>query len=185
MKTFTLAIRITTVVALSLLMVQCGNKQAAPNQSVSDDTTISSYGDKLPIAYINVDSLLSKYNYAKDLNEKMINKQENARASINEKARQLKKEQDDFQRKYQNNAFLSPERAQQEYQRLENENMLEQQKMLMQMNDSINLFIKEYNKEKKYEAIFNNASTLYINPQYDITNEVVGLLNKRYTSAKK
>ena len=107
MKTFTLAIRITAVVALSLLMVQCGNKQAAPNQSVSDDTTISSYGDKLPIAYINVDSLLSKYNYAKDLNEKMINKQENARASINEKARQLKKEQDDFQRKYQNNAFLS------------------------------------------------------------------------------
>ena len=185
MKTFTLAIRITTVVALSLLMVQCGNKQAAPNQSVSDDTTISSYRDKLPIAYINVDSLLSKYNYAKDLNEKMINKQENARASINEKARQLKKEQDDFQRKYQNNAFLSPERAQQEYQRLENENMLEQQKMLMQMNDSINLFIKEYNKEKKYEAIFNNASTLYINPQYDITNEVVELLNKRYTSAKK
>ena len=157
MKTFTLAIRITAVVALSLLMVQCGNKQAAPNQSVSDDTTISSYGDKLPIAYINVDSLLSKYNYAKDLNEKMINKQENARASINEKARQLKKEQDDFQ----------------------------QQKMLMQMNDSINLFIKEYNKEKKYEAIFNNASTLYINPQYDITNEVVELLNKRYTSAKK
>ena len=104
-----------------LLMVQCGNKQAAPNQSVSDDTTISSYRDKLPIAYINVDSLLSKYNYAKDLNEKMINKQENARASINEKARQLKKEQDDFQRKYQNNAFLSPERAQQEYQRLEKE----------------------------------------------------------------
>ena len=180
MKTFTLAIRITAVVALSLLMVQCGNKQAAPNQSVSDDTTISSYRDKLPIAYINVDSLLSKYNYAKDLNEKMINKQENARASINEKARQLKKEQDDFQRKYQKAADL------QEYaQRLENENMLEQQKMLMQMNDSINLFIKEYNKEKKYEAIFNNASTLYINPQYDITNEVVELLNKRYTSAKK
>ena len=180
MKTFTLAIRITAVVALSLLMVQCGNKQAAPNQSVSDDTTISSYGDKLPIAYINVDSLLSKYNYAKDLNEKMINKQENARASINEKARQLKKEQDDFQRLEKKAADL------QEYaQRLENENMLEQQKMLMQMNDSINLFIKEYNKEKKYEAIFNNASTLYINPQYDITNEVVELLNKRYTSAKK
>ena len=57
MKTFTLAIRITTVVALSFLMVQCGNKQAAPNQSVSDDTTISSYRDKLPIAYINVDSV--------------------------------------------------------------------------------------------------------------------------------
>ena len=62
MKTFTLAIRITTVVALSLLMVQCGNKQAAPNQSVSDDTTISSYGDKLPIAYINDTSISLRSN---------------------------------------------------------------------------------------------------------------------------
>ncbi|HIX26542.1 MAG TPA: OmpH family outer membrane protein [Candidatus Barnesiella excrementigallinarum] len=195
MKTFTLAIRLSTVIALSFLMVQCGNKQTSSNQSANDGIEAASFGTKLPIAYINVDSLLSKYNYAKDLNEKMINKQENARASINEKARQLKKEQDDFQRKYQNNAFLSPERAQQEYQRLEkkaadlqeyaqrleNENLMEQQKMLMQMNDSINNFIKEYNADKKYEAIFNNASTLYINPEYDITNEVVELLNKRYT----
>ena len=199
MKTFTFAIRLTAVVALSFLMVQCGNKQTTPNQAATDGTETASFGNKLPIAYINVDSLLSKYNYAKDLNEKMINKQENARASINEKARQLKNEQDDFQRKYQNNAFLSPERAQQEYQRLErkaadlqeyaqrleNENLLEQQKMLMQMNDSINNFIKEYNEDKKYEAIFNNASTLYINPAYDITNEVVELLNKRYNAAKK
>lgn len=199
MKTFTLAIRTVAVIAVSLLMVQCGNKQNASNQPANSTASSASFEGKLPIAYINVDSLLSKYNYAKDLNEKMINKQENARASINEKARQLKKEQDDFQRKYQNNAFLSPERAQQEYQRLEkkaadlqeyaqrldNENMLEQQKMLMQMNDSINTFIKEYNQEKKYEAIFNNASTLYINPAYDITNEVVELLNKRYAAAKK
>ena len=199
MKTFTLAIRTVAVIAVSLLMVQCGNKQNASNQPSNSTASSAALEGKLPIAYINVDSLLSKYNYAKDLNEKMINKQENARASINEKARQLKKEQDDFQRKYQNNAFLSPERAQQEYQRLEkkaadlqeyaqrldNENMLEQQKMLMQMNDSINTFIKEYNQGKKYEAIFNNASTLYINPAYDITNEVVELLNKRYAAAKK
>lgn len=163
MKTFTLAIRTVAVIAVSLLMVQCGNKQNASNQPSNNTASSASFEGKLPIAYINVDSLLSKYTYAKDLNEKMINKQENARASINEKARQLKKEQDDFQRKYQNNAFLSPERAQQEYQRLEkkaadlqeyaqrldNENMLEQQKMLMQMNDSINTFIKEYNQEKK------------------------------------
>ena len=199
MKTFTLAIRTVAVIAVSLLMVQCGNKQNASNQPSNSTASSAALEGKLPIAYINVDSLLSKYTYAKDLNEKMINKQENARASINEKARQLKNEQDDFQRKYQNNAFLSPERAQQEYQRLEkkaadlqeyaqrleNENLLEQQKMLMQMNDSINNFIKEYNADKRYEAIFNNASTLYINPAYDITNEVVELLNKRYNAAKK
>ena len=49
-------------------------------------------------------------------------------------------------------------------------------------HDSISIinFIHEYNKDKKYEAILNNASTLYIDPSYDITNEIVDLLNKRY-----
>jgi len=118
----------------------------------------------------------------------------NPGANVNEKGRQLEKEMAEFQRKYQNNAFLSQERLQQEQQRLmkkqqelqeyiqrlEDENMREQQKMLSQMNDSIINFIHEYNKDKKYEAILNNASTLYIDPSYDITNEIVDLLNKRY-----
>ena len=149
---------------------------------------------KLPIAYVNIDSLLQKYNYAKDLNESLLRRAENSRANVNEKGRQLEKEMAEFQRKYQNNAFLSQERLQQEQQRLmkkqqelqeyiqrlEDENMREQQKMLSQMNDSIINFIHEYNKDKKYEAILNNASTLYIDPSYDITNEIVDLLNKRY-----
>ncbi len=199
MKTLTLAMRTIALIAISILMVQCGNQQPAANASTDNSEAPVLTGNKLPIAYINVDSLLSKYNYAKDLNEKAITKQENARLSINEKARVLQNEQEDFQRKYQNNAFLSPERAQQEYQRLEkkaadlqeyaarleNESLMEQQKMMMQMNDSIISFINEYNAEKKFEVIFNNASTLYINPEYDITNEVVEMLNKRYAASKK
>ena len=63
---------------------------------------------------------LSKYNYAKDLNEKMINKQENARSSINEKAEPIEEEQERFSAaNIKIVPFLSPERAQQEYQRLE------------------------------------------------------------------
>ena len=62
--------------------------------------------------------------------------------------------------------------------------MQEQVKMQMQMADSINNFIKEYNKNKKYEVISNNTSTLYIDPSYDITNEVVDMLNKRYHAKK-
>ena len=139
-----------------------------------------------------------KYDYAKELNEKLLRRQENARASFNEKARELDKEGAEFQRKYQNNAFLSQERLEQEQQRLlkkqqdlqtlgqrlESENMQEQVKMQMQMADSINNFIKEYNKNKKYEVILNNTSTLYIDPSYDITNEVVDMLNKRYHAKK-
>ncbi|BEG62382.1 hypothetical protein NSB1T_11445 [Coprobacter fastidiosus NSB1 = JCM 33896] len=178
-----------------MLFVQCNKKNNTTEKSAKTPAAqTTSISGKLPIAYVNIDSLLQKYNYAKDLNESLLRRAENSRANVNEKGRQLEKEMAEFQRKYQNNAFLSQERLQQEQQRLmkkqqelqeyiqrlEDENMREQQKMLSQMNDSIINFIHEYNKDKKYEAILNNASTLYIDPSYDITNEIVDLLNKRY-----
>ena len=97
---------------------------------------------------------------------------ENENANFNEKARQLQNDKIDFQRKLQNNAFLSQERAEQEAQRIarkeadlqklgqqkEQELMLEQQKTLMAVSDSINSFIKEYNKTKKYQAILYKAA---------------------------
>lgn len=61
----------------------------------------------------------------------------------------------------------------------------EQQKMLIQVTDSITNFIKEYNKDGRYEAILNNSSVLYIKPAYNITPEITELLNKRYASKQK
>ena len=168
--------------AIVMLFVQCNKKNNTTEKSAETPAAqATSISGKLPIAYVNIDSLLQKYNYAKDLNESLLRRAENSRANVNEKGRQLEKEMAEFQRKYQNNALMKKQQELQEYiQRLEDENMREQQKMLSQMNDSIINFIHEYNKDKKYEAILNNASTLYIDPSYDITNEIVDLLNKRY-----
>ena len=74
---------------------------------------------RLPIAYINVDSLLVNYDFAKDLNEELIKQTEDARASINGKAQALDKEVQEFQRKIQTNAFLSEDRAKSEANRLQ------------------------------------------------------------------
>ena len=174
---------------------QCTPKQGETTPAVpaaSENTTTG-----LPIAYINIDSLLVNYNYAKDLNEALLRKQENSRVSINQKGKALEREVADFQNKIKNNAFLSEQRAQQEAnrlqkqeadlqelsQRMSNELMMEQQKMNAQLNDSIHKFLKEYNAVKKYEFIFSNTmgdNILIANPKYDITNEVLSELNKRY-----
>ena len=61
----------------------------------------------------------------------------------------------------------------------------EQQKMLIQVTDSITNFIKEYNKDGRYEAILNISTVLYIKPEYNITPEVTRILNKRYASEQK
>ena len=181
---------------LSLAFASCNNQ--APK--VDDKPAASGTANTgMKIAYVEVDSLLSNYNLAKDLNEKMLTRQENARATINEKGRQLEKEVAEFERKVKNNAFLSQERFEQEQQRLlkkqqelqayaqqlENELLQEQQKMLIQVTDSITNFIKEYNKDGRYEAILNNSSVLYIKPEYNITPEVTRILNKRYASEQK
>lgn len=154
----------------------------------------------LPIAYVNVDSLLMNYNFAKDLNESLLRKQESTRATLNQKQNQVNSAAAEFERKYRNNAFLSPERAQQEqnrivkmdqeYQqlaeRLTQEFMLEQEKLNLQMEDTIKARMKEFNQDKKYEIIFSNRMTstiLFADEKYDITNEVVEYLNSKYGPA--
>ena len=107
-----------------------------------------------------------------------------------------------LQKKYENNAFISPERAQQEYNRLmkmqqdlqalqnklTNELAAETQKNSLQLRDSINAFLKEYNKTKGYSLIISNTgfdNLLYADSIYNITREILDGLNARYSSPAK
>ena len=58
------------------------------------------------------------------------------------------------------------------------ENELAQQQL--QLNDSIENYIKEYNKTKGYDAILFKAAGVYFNPALDITNDIISGLNARY-----
>ncbi len=187
------ALAVCAVIAFTQCAEQSATQTTPPTVS-SDSSAVS----QLSIAYINIDSLLISYNFAQDMNDALLRKQENLRANLNERRSKLEKEAADFQRKLQNNAFLTQDRARQEQERIlklqdefnsygqqkESELMMEQQKMIIQMNDSITLFIKEYNANMKYQVILNNSSALFIDPQFDITGEVIELLNKRYKPAK-
>lgn len=155
----------------------------------------------VPIAFVNVDSLLQNYNYAKDMYELQLKKQENARANITQEARKLESEMVEFRRKMENNAFLTNQRAedeqnrlmkkQQELQELDartaNELMAEQQKMSEQLRDSIVSQLKIYNKDKGYHLIFSDTggdNILLAEDAYDITSELLEVLNKRYATSK-
>ncbi len=175
------------------------NVKSSPRTIGNDSTSLSA---QLPIAYINVDSLLLNYNYSKDLNEVLIRKRENAQATLTEKARKLDGEMKEFQRKRDNNAFLSEQsfksqqqallKKQQDLQQLE-ENLTqqlgkEQQKMNEQLRDSIYKFLQEYNKDHKYQMILSNTmndNIMVADNAYNITNEVVELLNSKYVKAEE
>lgn len=180
-----------------LTFVACSNQKTdtatAPEAAKLDGQSL------MPIAVVNVDSILSQYTFAKESNEKLIKKQEDSRVNINTKARQLQNEMVDFQRKLENNAFLSRERAEQESRRLQQkeadlqqldrqlsqELITEQQKLSTQLRDSINAAIKALNKDNKYHLVLStnslNDNILYSAPEYDITGDVIEYLNTNYS----
>lgn len=186
--------------AIMLLFTQCAEKKSETATANSSQNNIGTCN--LKIAYVEIDTLLTKYNFSNDLNEMMLKKEENIRATLNEKARELENEAREFQRKLQNNAFATQQRAEQENARLvkkqqdlqELQNRLteelatENQKNSLQLRDSIKSFLKFYNKDKGYSMILSNTgldNLLYADQAYNITNEIVDGLNKRYTPSSE
>ena len=201
MKNLSLILNVILIIAVIVLYAKVFGNKTEQNDSVSINTKNSVVGSKLPIAYVNVDSLLQNYLFAKESNESLIKKQEDSRLNINTKARQLQVEMSEFQRKLENNAFLSRERAEQEQARLlkrqqdlqeldgklSQQLMQVQQKVSEQLRDTIDAFLKQYNKKSKYQIILSNTSSdniLYADKAYDITKDVTKMLNERYSSKK-
>jgi outer membrane protein len=65
-------------------------------------------------------------------------------------------------------------------QRLEGELANEQQKFLQALQDSLDNFLADYNKDKKYDMIVDKAAVLYAGKRFDITADVVNGMNRRY-----
>ena len=189
-------------VALIILYILHFTSKSSVNGSAGKDLSVllNDSSITLPIAYVNVDSLLINYNFAKDLNESLLRKEESTRATLNQRQNQINSAAQEFDRRLRNNAFLSQERAQQEQERivkmnqeyqqladrLTQEFMLEQEKLNLQMEDTIKARMKEFNANRHYEIIFSNRTTstvLYADDKYDITAEVVEYLNGKYGPA--
>ena len=191
MNKFQTVLNVVLVAAVAALfvVVYTGDKQEAPAVAVESS-------EVMPIAYLNVDSLLVNYTFAQEASERLMKKQEDARLKLNTKARTLQNEMADFQRKLENNAFLSRERAEKEQQRLLTKQqelqeleakltediMLENQKLNMQLADTLTNFLQEFNADGRFHVILSNSAkdnVLMAAEQYDITTQVIDGLNAR------
>jgi outer membrane protein len=54
------------------------------------------------------------------------------------------------------------------------------QDLNLQLRDSLDQYVKEYNKEAGFDVIFIGATILTAQEGHDITNQVVDGLNARY-----
>ncbi|MBP5259363.1 MAG: OmpH family outer membrane protein [Paludibacteraceae bacterium] len=170
----------------------------ATRQPQQEERVVTAEG-QLPVAYVNMDTLLLNYHLYNTMSEELLREEERSRATINQKANQLQADAADFQKKLENNAFLSEARARSEQERLlkkqrelqELDNRLSQELVAKQtalnekLNHIVDSVVVEYNKEKQYQLIFSNAGhapLLYADKAFDVTQEILERLNADSTA---
>ena len=186
---------IFSALAVAAMMASCNN--ASPKM---DDQPAAASSEGLKIAYVEVDSLMTQYDFAKDYSVTLQKKSNNARNTLTQKGNALQAAMNNFQQKINNNGFQSREQAAsvqnaiqrqqndlQELQaRLENELATETAKFNEALRDSLQNFLKDYNADKKFDLILSKAGdNILLASRLDITQDVINGLNKRYKPAKK
>ena len=180
--------------AMTMLLAACGTKgeeETAVTENTQQEETVG-----LRIAYVELDTLMSQYQLYKDYSEVLTRKGNNIQKTLAQKQRALENHAATVQKKYESNEYTTRdevERAQASIQkeqndlaeladRLQSEFAMEQARINDEARDSIQSFLKRYNKTKKFDYVMIKAgdNLLIANPKYNITNDIVKGLNKRY-----
>jgi outer membrane protein len=191
--------KIATAVALVSVMAACQNKDTA-STTPTKATEGSTASNKDQIVYVNSDSLLTKYEYFKDLKTKLDGKSKAAQADMGAKTQAFQREVAQYQQ--QQSTLPADQRAateqrlqrkQQELQAyqqnagsaLQNEQSVEQEKLYDKVAD----YLKTYAKTKGYKLVLTyskgNSAILFADDSLDITSEVIKGLNEAYKADKK
>lgn len=201
MKRVNLIINIVLVIAVGVLFVLyfTGKKKSGPAQTEERLVEKNSTG-KGEMAYINIDTLMNNMDMFFDVRNKLIDKQKSSEAELNSRSKDFEKEATDFQEKVRK-GLVTRSRAQEIEQELylEQQNLIgfkdklslelaeEEQVMNRQLIYYITDYLKEYNKEKKYQFIISNSlggPLLYASDKQDITNDVVEGINAKYAKER-
>ena len=184
-----------TLLTLVVAMVSC-NKQ--PSKMDGESAANEDDAKSLRIAYVEVDSIINQYEYAKLMNDSLEKMGANATTILNNKDKELERSYNSIQTKLQNNGFTSEQQYktavaafEQERNnrvaleaRLSNELAQKQADFLKTLQDSLDHFLAEYNKDKKYDIILRTGMAyeviLYADKKFDITQDVINGLNARY-----
>lgn len=183
-------------VIILLVMTFCC-KNDSPNTSKAK---IVQSGN-LKIAYVNTDTIMAKYQYAKDLEKGLAAYQSQLESQYQSAGAKLKADYDNFLKTGEKLTRAQQEQKQQQLQQQYNNLPQLQQQMMKKLQDkqasdnkklinTVYAFIKQYNqKHSKYNIIFArsyvSSPVLYADDGFNITDEIVKGLNEEYKKVKE
>lgn len=162
--------------------------------STNSSATAGSSGKNLKIAYVNSDTITKYYEYVKVNREKLESKGKKLDQDLKNRAQALQGEIDSYQRNV-NSMTIGQARAVEEdlgkkrqnlqlYQEsLNQEMMVEQDKMMKDLYDKVTGYLRKYGQERGLEVVLKYDATsdlLYAGDSLDISKEILEGLNKQF-----
>lgn len=177
---------------------QNANTDAAntPNES-ANPTTDRVEEDK--IVYINSDTLAEKYEYYKDVRAKLEEKIKKAQSDLQSKGQAFQREVAEYQQKAGGMSASERQtteerlaRKQEELGRLDQNASAsiaeDESTEFTNVYNTITTYLKKHAEEKGYNLVLtysmSNPTVLYADQKMDITEEVIGALNREYKEKK-
>lgn len=174
------------LLALAFSIFSCNDKSDAPAK-------------EFKTAYVDTSKLIEEYTEAKDIEAKYKTKSEEMGRELEAEVNRFKSEASNFQKNAQANGQAWAQQKGAELQKREQQLNYAQQAMIQQLQresgaemdtlvKSVKKFIKDYGKEKGYDYVFGTGeavSILYAKDQYDITKDIIKLLDEKYKNGPK
>jgi outer membrane protein len=163
--------------------------------AVSANTTNYPQGTKtFRLAYFNLDSLESHYQYFKDVLDQVKDKENQMNAELSGIEKSYQKKISEWQKKAPTMSPTESQEVQQEYAQMQQNYQLRKQTLqesLMKHNEDLKAdirkkiedYLKEYNKEKGYNYIISYEANSFIyirDTANNITDDLVSGLNASY-----
>lgn len=197
MKNLTTGLLIVLFLAVAGLYFLHFTSDKSVNLIPSGSDTVTATG----IAYVNIDSLIFKFDMFQDRSVDLQSKQQSAEAELNSKGTQYERGIKDYQDKVTKGLVTrataaemenSLTRQQQELislrDKLQTDLMEEEAVMNRQVLDYITRYLEENKSQYNYQYVLGKSFgsvVLYGDPGLDITNRVLDGLNQKYQSEKK
>jgi len=189
--------KIAIGVSLAGSLAACNNTKPADKATTA--TTVQT-PDKETVVFVNQDTLLARYQYAKDVSKTLQDKGKSAQNDLAARGQAFQREVADYQKTA---STLPADQRQTTEQRLQREQQElqgyqqnataqfqnEQGTQASKVYDKIADFVKGYAKEKGYKLVLTyskaNPTVLYGDASLDVTADVVKRLNDNYSKEKK
>ncbi len=186
--------------AATLSLAACTQQSNEPNKagktSAVEATESGAVGD---VVYVNADSLLSNYNYFKDVRDRLQSQAKKAEDDLKGKASAFEKEVGQYQQRAANmtneQRAVTEQRLARKQQELTNLNQSESNRLMTEESeeqkkiyDKVEAFLQDYSRNKGYKMVLSysrgNSAILYSDTTLDITQDVIKGLNEQYESEK-